>query len=470
MNLLKIFKPEVQPKGFILPPTFPSPPKKKVLVWADSPTVKTGFGIVCKEILENLYNTNKYEFTIVGINQLDYYDQKEFPYAIYPARLEESGDQLGRNRMLQLLASGQFDILWTFQDIENIASMATQIKEVFARLPQKERFSLISYFPMDCPPDKNWVRYASRAHLSAVYNKYGFEECIKLRPSFKKTLRIIPHGVNLKEIHPLPKEEVNKFRTEILGPGSHFMVLNVNRNMPRKDWDRTFHAFSLFKGKVKEAKLCVLSVLQDWGGNLVRMAENYNLKPGVDWWSPQFSGTFQGVPRPIINMLYNAADVLITTSRGEGWGLSVTEAFSTKTPVLAPHNTSFPELIDLLEKRGWFCKCGSTSSEWGVFNKDNEKLRPMVNVDDMVEKLLYIYLHKKEAEKKADQAYNWILDLEWNKVTDKYWFPYFQEAERLSSEFRNQVTDPEDDCPCGSGKEYKDCCFSQRYDREDLPV
>ena len=42
--------------------------------------------------------------------------------------------------------------------------------------------------------------------------------------------------------------------------------------------------------------------------------------------------------------LYNAADLYLTTSLGEGWGLGVTEAMSCHTPVAMPKHTSLDEI------------------------------------------------------------------------------------------------------------------------------
>ena len=43
-------------------------PKRKVLVWADSPTVATGFAQVSRNVLKELYKTGEYKFDMVGIN------------------------------------------------------------------------------------------------------------------------------------------------------------------------------------------------------------------------------------------------------------------------------------------------------------------------------------------------------------------------------------------------------------------
>ena len=93
--------------------------KVRVAVLADSPTVMTGFGNVCREILDMLYKTEFYTFDVVGIN----YDGKPhtFPYRIWPAvnglMMEPAyRDVFGRQQFLDLLGSGTHDIVWVLQD------------------------------------------------------------------------------------------------------------------------------------------------------------------------------------------------------------------------------------------------------------------------------------------------------------------------------------------------------------------
>lgn len=438
--------------------------KIQVLVWADSPAVITGFGIVCKNILKPLWDTGLYDFTIIGINQIDYYDRILFPYKIYHAENNPTGGQLGGQRIPEFLAKGKYDIVLTFQDLSAIAEVSNWIKKMFARLPQKQRFSWIAYFPVDSPPEKNWVQETAKADVVATYTKYGFRECVKLVPGIKKKLRIVPHGINLKNFYPLKKELVEEFKNQYLKCKGQFLILNVNRNMPRKDWDRTFRVFSLFKKQFPESKLYTLTVLKDWGGDLYRIAKNYNIRVGKDWLFPARSGTFHGIPVEQLNVIYNAADVLISTTRGEGWGMSITEAMATKTPILVPRNTSLPELIGEEEQRGYLCKCGSTSSEWGMFLKDAERIRPLVNVDDMVFKLRWIYTHQKEAKKKAEIAYKWVRNLDWPSISKKHWQPIFKQAFEMTERYRKSYIDEEELCPCGSSLSYKKCCLPKRFD------
>lgn len=103
------------------------------------------------------------------------------------------------------------------------------------------------------------------------------------------------------------------------------------------------------------------------------------------------------------------------------------EAMATKTPILMPRNTAMEEFIT--EDRGYLMNSGNTDSLWTVLPHDNEVQRPLVDVDDMVEKLLHIYNNRDEANKKAEFAYDWVVDeLDWQGPIAKQWVELFDNS------------------------------------------
>jgi glycosyltransferase involved in cell wall biosynthesis len=149
--------------------------------------------------------------------------------------------------------------------------------------------------------------------------------------------------------------------------------------------------------------------------------------------------------------------MVVSTTLGEGWGLSVSEAMAVKKPVLFPHNTSLIEIIGENEERGWFCKSGETINDYICLGGgDNNLLRPVVNIVDMAEKMEYIYNHKDEANAKAERAYNEVWT--WNQVGEQ-WKAIFERAERITQQYRTPIIKQgrNEPCKCGSGKKFKYC-------------
>jgi glycosyltransferase involved in cell wall biosynthesis len=136
--------------------------------------------------------------------------------------------------------------------------------------------------------------------------------------------------------------------------------------------------------------------------------------------------TFKGVDVEMLNIIYNITDCLISTTQGEGWGLTWTEAMATKTPVIMPNNTAMTE--NIIPERGYLVKSG-TNPNLFVFSKDIKAFLPIVDVDDMVETMLHVYQHPDEATQKAETAYQWVTQqLNWTKNIVPKWLMLFNEV------------------------------------------
>jgi glycosyltransferase involved in cell wall biosynthesis len=83
-----------------------------------------------------------------------------------------------------------------------------------------------------------------------------------------------------------------------------------------------------------------------------------------------------------------------------------------KTPIIVPDNTALTEAI--ADDKGYLVKSGSDPSHFTVLPHDNEVVRPLVDVNDMVEKMLEVYNNYDKAMEKAENAYEWVTtELAW---------------------------------------------------------
>ena len=125
----------------------------------------------------------------------------------------------------------------------------------------------------------------------------------------------------------------------------------------------------------------------------------------------------------MVNLLYNCADAVISTTLGEGWGLSITEAMATKTPIIAPDNTSLHEMM--ADGRGLLVPSGDSPSAWfSLGPQDNERVRPLMNVAkaaDAVEDIINGTLPNIEA------AYEWSRKNNWDNICER-WIELFDNA------------------------------------------
>jgi len=239
------------------------------------------------------------------------------------------------------------------------------------------------------------------------------------------------------DYHPLNTQEVKEFRGRYFGQhADKFIFMNLNRNQQRKDIPRTIQAFVEFRKQVPESLLYLHMAQKDQGWDLPEVCKAYNLDITSDVIFPQNFGPNQGYPRQIVNMLYNCVDATISTTLGEGWGLSWSEAMATKTPIIMPRNTALTEAIS--EDRGYLVNSGTNPSLLTVLPHDNEVIRPLVDVEDMVVKMLDVYNDYDKAQARAEAAYEWVTkDLAWGakgpvvdrwiKVFDKMYKAHIEE-------------------------------------------
>lgn len=393
--------------------------KIKVLAYCDSPTCATGFGTVARNIFEALHRTGRYSIDILGINYWG--DPHDFPYRIWPTGVNQDRDPYGRNKVASMLGQMEYDVLFLLQDSFILDFMPKVLPALKA---QGKRFKSICYYPIDGTPKVDWIKNVTTADHVVAYSEFGANESKKVLPHCGD-IHIIPHGANLTDFRQLDKTHVDSFKKAFFGNNSDkFIVTNLNRNQQRKDIPRTIAAFKEFRKEVPNSVLYLHMAAKDQGWDLNEVVKAYGFNTREDVLFPDRFGPNQGYPRELVNMIYNASDLVVSTTLGEGWGLSWVEAMATKTPVLMPANTVMKDLIT--EERGYLCDSGTNPTLYTVLPHDNEVIRPLVDTMDMAKKMVHIYNNYDEALAKADNAYKWVSDeLNWQGSVGKMWIDLF---------------------------------------------
>lgn len=397
--------------------------KIKVLAYLDSPSVATGFATVSRNILEALYKTGRYEIDILGINYWG--DPHIFPYRIFPVGTNSERDPYGRKKIFNMIPRMDYDILFFLQD--------TFILDFLPQLHEKlnadnKKFKSICYFPIDGKPKEQWLKNVDVVDYPVTYSEWGKKQVLEVYPNFNKNLITIPHGVDLRTFRVLNKKDIISFKAQFFGENQDkFIFCNLNRNQQRKDIPRTIMAFKEFQKQVPNSLLYLHMAKKDQGWDLIEVCNSMGLNTNKDVVFPESFGPNQGYPLEVVNMIYNCSDCIVSTTLGEGWGLAWIEAMATKIPVIMPNNTALIE--NIIEDRGYLVKSGTNPSLFTIIPNDNEILRPLVDVDDMVEKMLHVYNNYDEALKKAENAYNWVsMKMDWQGDIAKKWVELFDKA------------------------------------------
>jgi len=400
--------------------------KIKLLFYGDAPTVATGFGTVTRNILTGLHNTGKYDISVLGVNYWG--DPHPYPFPIWPVGIG-SKDPYGRQRAFDMMARDlDFDVLFLFQDAFILQSL---MAGGLQKLKQTKNFVSVGYYPVDGVPKKEWIECMNMLDSPVTYTEFGKRESILACPPIGERLQVVPHGVNVKDFYPLPEAAIASFRRQYFGKhADKFIITNVNRNQQRKDIPRTLLAFKEFKRRRPNSVLYLHMATQDQGWNLAEVIKGMGLVMNEDVLLPGNNfGPNQGYPIGVVNQIYNASDVVISTTVGEGWGLSTVEAMAAKTPIMFPNNTALTEIVGENEERGYLVSSGATPNDFTVLPNDNEIVRPLASVTEMADKLVLIHDNPEEAAAKANAAYSWVTSgLIWERDIVPMWDKIIMDA------------------------------------------
>lgn len=325
----------------------------KILFVSDG-EAPTGFARVSHGIIENL-DQDKYEVHHLAINYRG--DPHDNWWKLYPAAIATSAmaDLWGYSRFIGLIKGIKPNIIFILNDPWVIQRYLALIIESKGVLPGIERIPVVVYFPVDAREhDPIWFRdYDELVSTCCVYTKFAHDVIMETGTISPTRMRIIPHGVNKELFFPVKSEDKKtgiqiarervfplKDKPEFI---HSFIVLNANRNQPRKRIDITMRAFAEFaKDKPKNVKLYLHMGTQDAGWNIVTLAHRYGIDDRLAVTS--MAHNLPNLPDDKLNDIYNACDIGLNTSMGEGWGLTSWEHAACKKPQIVPEHSVSHEI------------------------------------------------------------------------------------------------------------------------------
>jgi glycosyltransferase involved in cell wall biosynthesis len=156
------------------------------------------------------------------------------------------------------------------------------------------------------------------------------------RQGIVKPIDVLPHGFD-KDMFPIISRSVARQQLKI--PEDLFLFLNLNRNQPRKHYDLLIMAFVDLISRVPEKPLflmCVCDNGSSGGYNLFDIFSNELAKRSLN--PEQFGNRLIQSSRHLdftdaeVGVLYQAADVGVTCTDGEGFGLCSFESMGLGIP------------------------------------------------------------------------------------------------------------------------------------------
>ena len=423
----------------------PKDQRKKILLITDDIRLPSGVGNVGKEII--IHTTHRYNWVNIGAAIGHPEAGKRFDVSgdtnniagiedssvmIYPnngygdANLLRTIINIEKPDAIMLITDPRY-FTWLFS-IEN---------EVRKKLP-------IIYLNI-------WDDYPA-----PYYNKAFYESCDALLGISKQIVNInklvlddkaknkiieyVPHGLNNEVFYPIQNKEQDKEFTEFKkqlfkGKEYEFVAFFNSRNIRRKQVPDTILAFSQFVQQLpkEKANKCALvlhtEIVSEHGTDLSAVIETLVPKDVNIIFTPG------RLDPKAMNYLYNLADVQILLTSNEGWGLSLTEAMLTGTPIIANVTGGMQDQMRFEFEDGTWVDFDADfpSNHRGTYKKHGEWAFPVYpsNIsivgspptpyifddrcrwEDAAERLMEVYnLSKEEREKRGLAGMEWAISEE----------------------------------------------------------
>jgi glycosyltransferase involved in cell wall biosynthesis len=199
------------------------------------------------------------------------------------------------------------------------------------------------WFPVDMEPiPPIIVKKVVQAWQPIVYSLSAAKEAARVGLD----VRYVPHGVDTKVYQPGDRKAA---REVLKVPDDLYLVgmVAANTGTPsRKAFEPNLRAFRDFHRAHPNSLLYLHTVMDttNQGLNLIELCEVLGLQPGKDViWCDQYMNLL-GFPDEYMAHVYNALDVLLSVTMGEGFGIPILEAQACGTPVVVGDWTAMAEL------------------------------------------------------------------------------------------------------------------------------
>ena len=347
------------------------------VLWYGDACCNTGFARVTHSVLDHLHKVH--DVSVFGINATG--DPHGYPYEVFPAGNVNCPDRFGIPRLPEVVAKVRPDVIVCCQDIWIINNVWERIQF----LQNDIGFKFLAYFPTDSEaylPDM--LRNMTAWDMSLTFTIPSAQKVMACGVTPKR-FGVLPHGVDTSKFSPCDKIAA---RTELNLPLDKFIVLNANRNQPRKRVDLTIEAFVEFSKGKDDTMLYLHMSRKDLGWDVIGLFKQSMEMAGMDSTNRLILTTNEinygaAPPDELLNKIYNAADVGINTSDGEGWGLVSFEHAACHKPQVVPAHTSCKDIWggsgQLIDVATW------------VWDKDLSVKRGIVSVKHAAELLDDLY-------------------------------------------------------------------------------
>jgi glycosyltransferase involved in cell wall biosynthesis len=391
---------------------------KPRLLWNGDAVAPTGFARATHKILDTLQE--HFEVYVLGINYwgdaVGRYNAAgawvpKYPYPMFPAGL--GSDPWGTDRFAELLARIQPEIVVIQNDPWNIA-------EQLQRVPALKEHRTVGLLPLD------GNNCASAAGLNGLAHAIWYTEHARAeghRGGYQGTSAAINLGVDRHIYRPQDQAAARaRFGLDRKLPEGAFIALNVNRNQPRKRIDLTIELFATWvhREKIQDAWLYLhLAPTGDLGWNVGQLARYHGIDQRLIISSKVKANA--GLPEEGVAALYAASDVCLSTTLGEGFGLTTLEAMACERATLFP---AWSALGEWAAPGGVAVRCSGTSAtpNLGMTELPINTIGGVVDGEDFITALDRLYRDKEYRRRVAARGLSLAQEprFEWGDIGRRF--------------------------------------------------
>jgi len=279
-----------------------------------------------------------------------------------------------------------------------------QNKPFFSVLGNLYKQNIVAYLSFEGMIPKEWVAVLNHPNVKMVFVPSNYvKDCFiesGVRP--KDKIRVIPHGINPKDIEGIEPYKFDKFT--ILWAGT--------THNKRKGYDLAIRAFSEeFKGQDDVQLVLKVNKIYDPKQDIDREIKRYVVEGGND----NIHIIDDNLETKELYSLLKGANVLLHPHYSEGFGIFILEAMALGVPVIA---TGASGNMDFCDKDNCYLVGVKKELMYAPFIHPYERAKWFQpKIEDIKKHLRYIYENYDECRKKAEkQAPNIIKKWSWKNT------------------------------------------------------
>lgn len=334
------------------------------VLWLADAGCTTGFGVVSQQIGDRLVTQYGHDIHALAVN----YRGDHWPTAmkLYVPTLRNSLDIYGKGRMVEMMSKVLPDVTVMINDPYVILRLL--FRNDFDEDLAVGRFApIVAYMPVDGTSFP--TGWGLLPKLVAELPAWQItEDQTRPQPSFTPVVMsrhghtlfpdapLVYHGIDSETFRPITAKDPvtsslggtvtsKRDAKRLFGlPPDCKLILRVDRNSHRKNYIDTYRAIAplmrddpdlhvWFHCKTEGDEIELNQVVQ----RDMTIADRFH-------WPDRFD-THIGWNLNDLVILYNAADIFVSTSYGEGFGLTLGEAAACGLPIVAQNVSSIPEVV-----------------------------------------------------------------------------------------------------------------------------